>query len=73
MRQGWSLPVEGYPRLTEIAAWREGTRIGHDCDRSNEPKKKAGTCGPQVRRANPGNLDKESRKSGRYKQPRMTG
>lgn len=28
--QGWRLPVEGYPRLTEIAAWRDGTLIGHD-------------------------------------------
>jgi hexosaminidase len=35
--QGWRLPVEGYPRLTEIAAWREGTLIGHDCDRATNP------------------------------------
>ena len=27
--QGWRLPVEGYPRLTETAAWRDGTLIGH--------------------------------------------
>ena len=27
--QGWRLPVEGYPKLGEIAAWREGTLIGH--------------------------------------------
>lgn len=35
--QGWRLPVEGYPRLTEIAAWRNGTLIGHDCDRATNP------------------------------------
>lgn len=28
--QGWRLPIEGYPRLVEIAAWREGTMIGHN-------------------------------------------
>lgn len=33
--QGWRLPVEGYPRLTEIAAWRDGTLIGHNDDPSN--------------------------------------
>ena len=32
--QGWRLPVEGYPKLQEIAAWRTGTLIGHDADRS---------------------------------------
>ena len=32
--QGWRLPVEGYPRLIEIAAWREATLIGHNDDRS---------------------------------------
>jgi hexosaminidase len=32
--QGWRLPIEGYPLLTERAAWREGTMIGHDCDRA---------------------------------------
>ncbi|HSI08345.1 MAG TPA: beta-N-acetylhexosaminidase [Rariglobus sp.] len=32
--QGWRLPVEGYPLLTEIAAWRDGTLIGHNEDRS---------------------------------------
>jgi len=33
--QGWRLPVEGYPRLTEIAAWRDKTLIGHECDKEN--------------------------------------
>lgn len=32
--QGWRLPVEGYPKLTEIAAWRDGTLIGHNEDPS---------------------------------------
>ena len=32
--QGWRLPVEGYPRLTEIAAWRDATLIGHNDDRA---------------------------------------
>ena len=32
--QGWRLPVEGYPKLTEIAAWRDGTQVGHGCDRN---------------------------------------
>ncbi len=32
--QGWRLPVEGYPLLTEIAAWRDGSLIGHNDDRS---------------------------------------
>lgn len=27
--QGWRLPVPGYPKLTEISAWRSGTLIGH--------------------------------------------
>lgn len=27
--QGWRIPIEGYPLLTEIAAHREGTVIGH--------------------------------------------
>jgi len=35
--QGWRLPVEGYPRIEEIAAWREGTLVGHDCDRATSP------------------------------------
>ncbi len=35
--QGWRLPVEGYPRLAEIAAWRGGTLIGHDCDHEKNP------------------------------------
>lgn len=30
--QGWRLPVAGYPRLTEIAAWRGGTLVGHERD-----------------------------------------
>ena len=28
--QGWRLPIHGYPLLTEVAAWRKGTLIGHD-------------------------------------------
>jgi len=28
--QGWRLPVEGYPKLTEVAAWRDATMIGHE-------------------------------------------
>jgi hexosaminidase len=35
--QGWRLPVEGYPRLGEIAAWRDATLIGHDCDHAKNP------------------------------------
>lgn len=35
--QGWRLPVKGYPRLTRVAAWREATMIGHDCDRRTNP------------------------------------
>ncbi len=27
--QGWRLPVPGYPRLTEVGAWRPGTVRGH--------------------------------------------
>lgn len=33
--QGWRLPVEGYPLLIEIAAWRDGTLIGHNEDPAN--------------------------------------
>jgi hexosaminidase len=28
--QGWRLEIKKYPRLTEIGAWRSGTRIGHE-------------------------------------------
>eukprot|EP00933_Yihiella_yeosuensis_P066680 TRINITY_DN7105_c0_g1_i2.p1 TRINITY_DN7105_c0_g1~~TRINITY_DN7105_c0_g1_i2.p1 ORF type:complete len:609 (+),score=130.67 TRINITY_DN7105_c0_g1_i2:101-1927(+) len=28
--QGWRPPIEKYPKLTEIGAWREGTQEGHD-------------------------------------------
>lgn len=35
--QGWRLPVDGYPLLTEIAAWRDGTLVGHDCDHAKNP------------------------------------
>jgi hexosaminidase len=35
--QGWRLPVEGYPRLAEVAAWRDGTMVGHDKDRKTNP------------------------------------
>lgn len=27
--QGWRIEIDGYPRLTEVAAWRERTVIGH--------------------------------------------
>jgi hexosaminidase len=30
--QGWRLPVQRYPRLTEVGGWRPGSMIGH-CDR----------------------------------------
>jgi len=35
--QGWRLPMDGYPLLTEIAAWREGTLIGHERDWEKNP------------------------------------
>jgi len=35
--QGWRLPVTGYPRLAEIAAWRDGTLVGHDSDHAKNP------------------------------------
>ncbi len=35
--QGWRLPVDGYPKLTEIAAWRSGTMIGHEKQSSTNP------------------------------------
>ena len=35
--QGWRLPVDGYPRLTEIAAWRDGTMIGHEKQSATNP------------------------------------
>ena len=28
--QGWRLEIKKYPRLTEVGAWRSGTRIGHE-------------------------------------------
>ena len=36
--QGWRLPVEGYPKLTEIAAWRSGTMIGHEKQSETNPR-----------------------------------
>ncbi|WP_420595184.1 beta-N-acetylhexosaminidase [Deinococcus sp.] len=30
--QGWRLEIERYPRLTEVGAWRKGTRKGHERD-----------------------------------------
>ena len=37
--QGWRFPVPGWPKLTEVGAWRPGTLVGHqpppdenDCD-----------------------------------------
>lgn len=35
--QGWRLPIDGYDRLTEIAAWRDQTLIGHDHFRHTHP------------------------------------
>lgn len=35
--QGWRIPVDGYPRLLEVAAWREGTLIGHNEDPGELP------------------------------------
>jgi hexosaminidase len=35
--QGWRLPVEGYPRLMEVAAWRDATMIGHNSTSSKNP------------------------------------
>jgi len=35
--QGWRLPVDGYPLLTEIAAWRDGTLVGHESDQAKNP------------------------------------
>ncbi len=34
--QGWRLPVDKYPRLTEIGAWRTETLIGHGRAPANE-------------------------------------
>jgi hexosaminidase len=28
--QGWRLEIKKYPRLTEVGAWRSGTRVGHE-------------------------------------------
>lgn len=36
--QGWRLPVEGYPRLIEIAAWRDATMIGHNSTAAQNPR-----------------------------------
>ena len=30
--QGWRLEIVRYPRLTEVGAWRSGTRVGHELD-----------------------------------------
>lgn len=27
--QGWRIEIKKYPRLTEVGAWRDGTKIGH--------------------------------------------
>lgn len=27
--QGWRIEIDGWPRLTEVGAWRDGTLIGH--------------------------------------------
>ena len=32
--QGWRIEVRGYPRLTEVAAWRPATVVGHTLDRN---------------------------------------
>eukprot|EP00930_Biecheleria_cincta_P030446 TRINITY_DN2108_c0_g3_i1.p1 TRINITY_DN2108_c0_g3~~TRINITY_DN2108_c0_g3_i1.p1 ORF type:complete len:581 (-),score=92.12 TRINITY_DN2108_c0_g3_i1:43-1785(-) len=28
--QGWRVPIDRYPKLTEVGAWRKGTQLGHD-------------------------------------------
>lgn len=33
--QGWRIQIDAYPRLTEIAAWRAQTQIGHGADEFN--------------------------------------
>lgn len=30
--QGWRIEIKKYPRLTEVGAWRDGTKIGHHRD-----------------------------------------
>ena len=30
--QGWRIEIKKYPRLTEVGAWRDGTKIGHHKD-----------------------------------------
>lgn len=34
--QGWRIEIEGYPRLTEVGAWREATVVGHPSARPDE-------------------------------------
>jgi len=36
--QGWRLPVEGYPKLIEVAAWRGGSLIGHEKQSATNPR-----------------------------------
>ena len=33
--QGWRIEIKSYPRLTEVAAWRDGTCIGKDMESSD--------------------------------------
>lgn len=35
--QGWRIEVPGYPRLTEVGAWRERTVVGKDLGTSPDP------------------------------------
>lgn len=35
--QGWRIEIERYPRLTEVGAWRNETRLGHENDAKNNP------------------------------------
>lgn len=33
--QGWRIEVAKWPRLTEVGAWRSGSRLGHEYDKRN--------------------------------------
>lgn len=34
--QGWRVPIEQYPNLTEFGAWRKGTQIGHSASLTDD-------------------------------------
>lgn len=40
--QGWRVPVEGYERLTEVGAFRDGTQLGHE-SATNDGKRYGGS------------------------------